>query len=121
MLRRMIGLALGAFMLHLNVERADLACATHSHGMPASEHSEHAMDGHHGAAPESAPSDSHEDCPTPAQTDCCQTMVSCSIGASLSAERDVAEMEIAHAAVMPVAQSHPTSLIRAPEPPPPRA
>src|SRR5258705_987448 len=110
-------------MLHLNVERADLVCAKHSHDSHPhavdgqSAHDAHSVATHadHGTASQS------ESCETPVQQDCCQALVTCSIALGLDDAGSAARPAAFHDGVLALAQSEPTSRVTAPEPPPPRA
>jgi hypothetical protein len=118
--RRLSGFLLAGFMLHLNVERADLACALHSdHVTPAP--AAHA----HGAAHDAMNAAHHgvaesESCQTPAQPDCCQALASCSLVLGI----DDAPMRVGstqlHSAVRASVESAPLSRLIAPDPPPPK-
>src|SRR5207237_219788 len=78
-MRRLIALALGAFMLHLNVDRANLVCATHS--PRAASRSDHVSHSHHSGMQTGRTHATTESkgCETPAQPDCCQALVACSM------------------------------------------
>ena len=108
-------------MLHLNVERADLVCATHSHG--AAREAAHVSHPHHYGMPaghSSATSES-KGCGTPVQPDCCQALVTCSMLLGLdSAPVSVGSLGSRDHIVV-VAQALPISRVAAPEPPPPKA
>src|SRR5438105_2924073 len=101
-------------MLHLNVERADLVCATHSHNATSrSAHVSHSQ--HHGmpAGRSSAPTE-NKGCGTPVQPDCCQTLVTCSILLGLdSASVSVGSLSSRDHIVV-VAQARPISRVAAP-------
>jgi hypothetical protein len=120
MIRRAIGLALGAFMLLLNVERADLVCAKHAGRAP--------MAMHHGLTPDAQRhSTTHhagtgaDECQTPSQPDCCSALASCSVMIGLFSDDGAASVVGRHALAFAVAVSDPASRNVAPEPPPPRA
>ena len=109
-------------MLHLNVVRADPACAAHAHDSSAhmaqhqtastshgmSMHAEHAV----GAT---------KSCDAPVQPDCCQALVTCSVALGLSTDTSPVSVLSSHDAVFGNAQTAPESRTGAPEPPPPRA
>jgi hypothetical protein len=119
--RRLSGILLAGFMLHLNVERADLACAAHpDHATPAP--AAHAHAGHHHAVAnaEHGGVAESESCQTPTQPDCCQALASCSLVLGI----DDAPMSVSatqsHSAVLAGAGSAPSSRLIAPDPPPPK-
>jgi hypothetical protein len=120
MVRRIVGLSLAAFMLHLNVERADLACAAHAqHASAAAAHTSRA---HHSMPTPGEHARTHRDgCETPAQPDCCQALATCSIALGIVADRSAAAPMTWHDGVRAVAQRVPLSRVTAPEPPPPKA
>jgi hypothetical protein len=112
-IRRLIALLLAVAMLHLNVERADAACALH-HDAPAAGHE--GMQ--HGAE---APVD-ETPCETPASPDCCAALASCAPVLGL----DASSVTISSAAIVPMTIvaaviERPLSRSTAPEPPPPKA
>jgi hypothetical protein len=123
-MRRLSGVLLAGFMLHLNVERADLACAAHTDHVtrvtpaPAA----HVHDGHHhamagaehGAATES------ESCQTPTQPDCCQALASCSLVLGMDDAPMLVRSSQSHILVLAGVQSAPLSRLAAPDPPPPK-
>ncbi|HEU4994184.1 MAG TPA: hypothetical protein VFT29_05165 [Gemmatimonadaceae bacterium] len=121
-LRRLVGVALGAFMLVLNVERADISCARHANHARA-EQSDHAQMNHHqsdaGDSQESARGD--DGCQTPTLPACCQAVVSCSVVLALGDMTSGTELAIRHVSLPPTAQTLPLSRVTAPEPPPPKA
>jgi hypothetical protein len=126
-IRGLIAVALGASMLHLNVARADRACATHVHGAGAhaqqGEHASHGTMRHH-ASPSHAQHGvtADESCDTPAQADCCEAVVSCSVALGLDDSVRPATGVALHANLIAAApQRAPASRTTAPEPPPPRA
>ena len=112
-------------MLHLNVERADLACAKHSHQQAPSTHAVGGTQTHHhhhampaanrGSATES------EGCQTPAQPDCCQALVTCSMTLAFHGASHGVASPTLHEHAVESAQSRPISRVTAPEPPPPKA
>ena len=108
-------------MLYLNVDRADLVCAKHSRG--ATRHSaqvshahQHAMPAGHGSATTES-----KGCETPAQADCCQALVTCSMLLGLDSGSVSAGTLVSHGHMVIAAQSRPISRVTAPEPPPPKA
>jgi hypothetical protein len=109
-------------MLHLNVQRADIACAQHSHAgherahAATESHAGHqSAHGNHQAASES------KSCETPVQADCCQALVSCSMGLGLSDSQTAVPLASFHDAAHALLLSKPHSRVTAPEPPPPKA
>ena len=116
-IRRATALLLGSFLLVLNVERADQSCARHSTAAMAP----HAGMQHHADASGHSSGNGTEDCPAPAQSDCCSALATCSM--TMAFERVMSSESIAlrhdDVAQRPVITPH--SRIRAPEPPPPRA
>jgi predicted NBD/HSP70 family sugar kinase len=123
-IRQLIGAALAASLLHLNVERADLVCATH-HERPeaAPAQPEHPHGGHHNA-PHAAgdhAASSAESCETPAQPDCCQALVSCSTLLGLDDAGSLSAPAEPHDVTVAALQNRPASRNTAPEPPPPKA
>jgi hypothetical protein len=123
MIRRLILIALGVSLVHLNVERADVVCASHGQDHHAAGHSERqtASASHHDHANANASVATDEDCQTPVQADCCQALVSCSGVPSLGSEQFVVDVAKTHDRAVGERQVEPLSSIRAPEPPPPRA
>jgi hypothetical protein len=133
MVRRIVALALSAVMLHLNVERADVACATHVDGAANTEQTHHSVQSHHATsahhttsahhapAAEHAISADHQQCQIPAQPDCCLALVSCSIVTDMGTESGNSREALFGSRAVAFAQSAPTSRNTAPEPPPPRA
>ncbi|MGH7679284.1 MAG: hypothetical protein ACRENU_12505 [Gemmatimonadaceae bacterium] len=117
-MRRLVALALGTFMLHLNVERADFACGTHSDAATESRSEQAAAAHHDHSASETSPAEK-EPCRTPTQVECCQALVSCSGFTDLSA---IGELPLTthRDGTIALAQREPSSLVRAPDPPPPR-
>src|SRR4051812_32787337 len=108
-MRRLVAVALGAFMLHLNVVRADRACATHAHTTVGS--SDHAMDASHGAhnmtRADNATVARDASCDTPLQADCCLTLASCSITLGLHDAQAISVAFESDAAVVSTAQRAP--------------
>jgi len=121
-IRRLAGVALGAFLLHLNVVRADLACATHSHDASARMSHEHDAPASHGMSMHGEHTvDASTSCDAPLQADCCQTLVTCSVALGLGTDTGMMSARAVHDVVHAVPQSAPTSRTGAPEPPPPKA
>src|SRR5256885_15980139 len=119
MLRRLTALALSALTLQLNVRAIDLVCAKHEGS--AAKVAEHSSS-HEMAAESHAGHDAthkKQSCEIPASRDCCQAVTSCAMTLAISETSSsaafISERELisAHLVV-------PASLIRAPEPPPPR-
>jgi len=109
-------------MLHLNFVRADLACATHAHDSASHMAQEHepsathamSMQGEHAVG-------ANESCDTPAQADCCQALVPCSLALGLNTATSLIGVLVSHDIVRVALQSAPMSRTGAPEPPPPKA
>jgi hypothetical protein len=120
--RHFTALGIAALMLHLNVVRADVACATHQ--APAGQdapmqHHMGAMGGSHaGDLSEGIADDA--DCETPAQKDCCQAVTSCSPALGFGVETQIAGWVPSHGAAGAFFSTRPLSRSTAPEPPPPR-
>jgi hypothetical protein len=127
-MRRFAALALVTSLLHLNLVRADIACAGDEleHDTPhgTMDHATH--DGHVAAAADHLagthePASSDESCERPVQADCCQALASCSTaigGATEVAIGSVApENRLAVAALIEI----PLSRVTTPDPPPPKA
>jgi hypothetical protein len=135
--RRITGLAISVLLLQLNFASSDLVCAKHTGESADTIHhdatdrqatapkSDHDHD-HGQARPGTAnrdqePADAGKPCEIPAQSDCCQALVSCSMTLGLTASNSAAGVAVAHFAIAPSAAEAPTYLIGAPEPPPPKA
>lgn len=120
--RRFTAWGLVAFMLHLNVVRADAACATHQ--MPAHQNAsmQHDMDGLHGGHDRGRADGAADatNCETPTQTDCCQAVTSCSPALGFGVEKQIASWIPTHDAAGARFFARPLSRNTAPEPPPPR-
>jgi len=71
--------------------------------------------GHNSATTES------KGCETPAQPDCCQALVTCSMLLGLDSASVFAGTLVSHGHMVIAAQSRPISRVTAPEPPPPKA
>jgi len=121
-MRRFVALGLAAFMLHLNVVRADVACAALDATPGDAMATQHDMAGMHDSRDGGTTSGvaNEADCETPAQKDCCQAVTSCSPVVGLGAERQVAEWVPTHVAAGARYSTHPVTRNSAPEPPPPR-
>jgi len=133
-LRRAGGLAISMLLLQLNFASSDLACAKHGESAEASHHDaaseqqtiQKADHDHGQASPGSAghdhePADTSDSCEIPAQRDCCQALASCSMTLGLTGSSSAAQAAVAHSAIASAAAEAPAYLIRAPEPPPPKA
>jgi|SRR5436190_23085539 len=117
-------------MLHLNVVKADLACASHAHGASSHGPSSHADQEHASAA--SHPMSMHheqavgsavgstESCDAPVQADCCQALVTCSVAPGLNVTASSMSAPMSHDVVPAAPQTAPLSRNGAPEPPPPK-
>ena len=120
--RRFTALGIAALMLHLNVVRADAACAAHA--VPAGQGApmQHGMAGMHGSHDVNMSTGIAGDasCDTPAQKDCCQAMTSCSPVLGFGGETQVASWVPSHDAAGARFSMRPLSRNTAPEPPPPR-
>jgi len=121
MIRRLVGLTLAAAMLQVNIARADSVCADHAHMASQTTPAEHAHSGHHHMSASAKTVASDKDCETPAQRDCCQALVSCSIVLGLDDGSRTFDLATSHDRVAVTAQTAPISRVTAPEPPPPRA
>ncbi|MEX2111007.1 MAG: hypothetical protein WD802_10415 [Gemmatimonadaceae bacterium] len=135
-LRRMAGLAISTLLLQLNFASSDLVCAKHTgesaeaihHDATGQQAPASKPDHDHGtevlpaeAERDHEPTDAGKPCTIPAQRDCCQALVSCSMTLGLTASNSAAGVAVAHSAIAPSAAEAPAYLIRAPEPPPPKA
>ena len=113
MIRRTVALLLALAMLHLNVERADAACAKHQDA-PAADHEgmQHGAD---------APAD-QTPCETPASPDCCQALASCAPVLGIDAgSTTISSSTIVPMTIVAAVIERPLSRSTAPEPPPPKA
>ena len=120
--RRLTALAVAAFMLHLNVVRADAACVAHemSTGQDTPvQHDLAAMHASHELNDSTGVSDD-ANCETPAQQDCCQAMTSCGPLFGSGIEWQPTAFVPSHDAVGALFSTRPLSRNTAPEPPPPR-
>jgi hypothetical protein len=121
-MRRALALLLVGPLLHLNVVRADTACATHpaeAAAAPAREPGSDAQAHHQHGAP--APATDEESCEVPAQVECCQALASC--GPTLGGDPASADHGLTtdRHGVPATQRTLPLSATAAPEPPPPRA
>jgi hypothetical protein len=133
--RRIAGLVISVLLLQLNFASSDLLCAKHTgesadtihHDAPERPATGPKPDHDHGqASPGTAnrdqePTDAGKPCEIPAQSDCCEALVSCSMTLGLTASNSAAGVAVAHFAIALSAAEAPAYLIRAPEPPPPKA
>ena len=125
-LRRFAAIALAASLLHLNVVRADAACAHHEQGPAAAQQDDRPVLPHHDMAEMPAsPSDDHTDhesrCDAPAQADCCQVLASCALAFDASTEVTQSSASPSHENIVGAAIEIPLSRVTTPDPPPPRA
>jgi hypothetical protein len=121
MVRRLSGFLLAGFILHLNVERADLACAAHAdHVTPAP--AAHVHGGHHRAVANAGHGGvtESESCQTPAQPDCCQALASCSLVLGIDDAPQRVSSRESHFVILAGIQTAPLSRLIAPDPPPPK-
>jgi hypothetical protein len=122
-LRRIAGLTISVLLLQLNFTSSDLACAKHDaqstevphHAATDQQAMAEAIEHHH------QPTDASKPCEIPAQSDCCQALVSCSMTLGVAPSGSPAGLAVAHFPIAPSAAEAPAYLIRAPEPPPPKA
>ena len=133
--RRIAGLVISVLLLQLNFASSDLVCAKRTgesadaiHHDTADKQGAASKSGHdHGqASPGTAnrdqePTDAGKPCEIPAQSDCCEALVSCSMTLGLTASNSAAGVAVAHFAIALSAAEAPAYLIPAPEPPPPKA
>jgi hypothetical protein len=122
MIRRLTGLLMCSLVLQLNFRASDLACAKHVGESTSKAQTSSAQ--HHGMAMpaqgEQQAATEQRSCEIPATKDCCLALISCAL--TLASEEDagirsaVRTREVAPKLTADV----PVSLIRAPEPPPPR-
>jgi hypothetical protein len=109
-------------MLHLNVVRADAACATHEMSAGQDAPTQHDMGGVH-EGHDSSPADGAADaadCKTPAQEDCCEALASCSLVLGADDAAVAAPTALPHLGVLTAPADMPLSRVAAPEPPPPK-
>ena len=125
MLHRAAGLLLSAFMLHLNLVRADVTCASHS-GAPtrhashesAAMHHDAAARGDHGVTDHGITEDAS--CETPVLGDCCPAVSSCAPVIGMLSGSDASAILPWHHTIAPAVQLRLHTRSTAPEPPPPR-
>jgi hypothetical protein len=110
-------------MVHLNVVRADVVCATHvEHSAePAGHTAHHASHQHHATAPDASSVANDASCETPSQPDCCQALASCSVSAVAAVEVAIAQANPTHVSAPSRSVLTPASRFVAPDTPPPRA
>ncbi len=116
-LRRLAAFAIALTMLHLNMVRADGACAAHAGHSAASENSL----SHEGMSHEAGMQTDQAPCETPSQPDCCQALASCAPVLAMDARSEVAAGVAQHVAMIAAFNQQPASRSTAPEPPPPKA
>jgi hypothetical protein len=139
--RRITGVLLAAFTLHLNVLGADFACAKHGPGdhesvaavatddAAAPSHAEHASVSaehsahNHASVASTVPSVTNPPapCDVPVQPNCCKALTSCSVYFSSGSELTIAGVDKVPDFIAPNAMTAPPSVRSAPEPPPPKA
>jgi len=120
--QRIAGLFVALLMLHLNLVRADVACALHGagHAAPSSTRP-HPGPAHHGHGQSGGDQHHEKPCDTPTQADCCQALVSCSLLVAVSHNGQSSSVPSAHDGVLAAIVSLPLSPIVPPDPPPPKA
>jgi len=125
-IRRSIGLVLGALMFLLNFERADLACSQHA-DRSQPEHATQTAGAHHHDAASHAETHAQmqhgskdESCTTPVQSDCCLAMTACSTALGWNETSSAASIAAPHDRVAIGVPQALMSRVAAPEPPPPR-
>jgi hypothetical protein len=121
-IRRLCGAATWVLMLHLNLVASDLVCARrHERTGAATSITMH----HHGPSHVAGRTDTAahggEPCKVPARADCCRLLASCSVTTGLGAAAPDASQPITRSISIDAVVENPTSLARAPEPPPPKA
>ncbi len=120
MIRRAAAILVAAVMLNANVARADVACATHAgRDVAAHGHARDAEPGHRHHTTQREPRD--QPCETPSQADCCQALVSCSLGIACGENEQTLTAPPIHRAFDVGIVRMPASPIIPPEPPPPKA
>ena len=123
LLRRLAGAVMAMLLMQPNLGLRDLSCATREGN---------AADAAHHAAPGGQPraAASHTStetaaektsCDLPMKRDCCQAFSSCSVAFEFSSAVAVAPLAVHARAIAGPAAGPPAYLIRAPEPPPPKA
>ena len=119
-LRRMAGLLMSGFLLHLNLQAADATCAHHSvRGVRESATSHSARHAYHAGSARDA-INTETPCEIPAQPNCCQALASCSMVALASGARSTA-LPNTPGAISQMVSEIPTSPVASPDPPPPKA
>lgn len=122
-------------LLQLNFVSSDLVCAKHNEEAAGAIHHDASgqlslvstPDHDHGQAipgtaeREHEPTNPGKPCEIPAQSDCCQALVSCSMTLGLTASNAAQRVAVAHFAIAPSTAEAPAYLIHSPEPPPPKA
>lgn len=121
-------------LLQLNFASSDLVCAKHEgksaeaiHHSAADQGATQKLDHDHGQATSGSadrdrePTDAGKPCEIPVQSDCCQALASCSMTLGDIASDSATEAPVEHYAVAAATSEAPAYLIRAPEPPPPKA
>lgn len=112
MLRRAASLIASGLLLHLNALGADRACAEHdgppTHA-PAHQHQGHDEDAE------------RQSCDTPASAQCCDALSSCTLTFALDTERASPAPLSPAPRVAGGGSMAPAALLRAPDPPPPKA
>jgi hypothetical protein len=110
-IRRFTALAATAFLLNLNVIGVDRACGpTHDTATQSDEHA-----GHAGHTPTPAPASNE------APAKCCDALSSCGMTLSFGGDVSASTETPTFTSARPVVMRAPSSVLRAPEPPPPRA
>ena len=125
-IRRFAAFALATSLLHLNVVRADAACAHHESDSAPAQPADHPVLPHHDVAETTTPaSDGHTGhetpCDTPAQSDCCEAFASCTPGMEIAAEMFVAAAGLPPDDAIGVFFEMPLGRVTTPDPPPPKA
>ena len=113
-------MATWVLMLHLHLVASDLVCSMH-HGDIATA----APMLHHGPSHVAQRTDAGahdaEPCSVPSSRDCCRSMASCSVNIGLGAAPSQPMPPIAGSIGPDVVIENPVSLLRAPDPPPPKS
>jgi hypothetical protein len=109
-------------MVHLNVVRADVTCATHrEHSAAPAGHTAHHASHQHGAIAAAASTAKDASCETPSQPECCQALASCTVNAVATSEVATAQPTPTYSVALARAIVTPASRLVAPDTPPPRA
>jgi hypothetical protein len=128
-MRRFAALALATSLLHLNLVRADVACAKHDHaGALGHGAADHTME-HHGVIDAQVAherdaaglADREQSCETPSQPECCQALASCSPAFGADAESALSAHVLSHDVAQAGLIEIPPSRVPTPDPPPPKA